>query len=124
MRGGQVSAALPRLPHSGSDAALVTRMLQLFSVLIAAGLFLACLTAYVLDNYTVQQRSYGGAGGHPRGAQPPYPGGSMDNVFWFLQVARPPPPVPAARAPSARPPTVSVPPAVNRGLRVDCATLV
>lgn len=87
MRGGQVSAALPRLPHSGSDAALVTRMLQLFSVLIAAGLFLACLTAYVLDNYTVQQRSYGGAGGHPRGAQPPYPGGSMDNVFWFLQVS-------------------------------------
>ncbi|XP_051867299.1 transmembrane protein 62 isoform X1 [Pristis pectinata] len=62
-------------------------MLRLFSVLIAAGLFLACLTGYVLENYTVQQRTYGGAGEHLRGAQPPYPAGGMDNIFWFLQVS-------------------------------------
>ncbi|XP_062910173.1 transmembrane protein 62 isoform X1 [Mobula hypostoma] len=62
-------------------------MFALFSALIAAGLLLACLTGYMLENYTVQLRPRGGTGQHSRGEQPPYPAGGMDNIFWFLQVS-------------------------------------
>ncbi|XP_007891419.2 transmembrane protein 62 [Callorhinchus milii] len=58
-------------------------MLRLFSVVMAAGLLLACLTAYVLETYTLQP----GLGRHPRAGQPPYPDSSPDNLFWFLQVS-------------------------------------
>uniref|UniRef100_UPI00398E5110 transmembrane protein 62 n=1 Tax=Pristiophorus japonicus TaxID=55135 RepID=UPI00398E5110 len=60
-------------------------MLRVFSLVLAAGLLLACFTAYVLDNYGGQQPA--GGGGHPRDGQPPYPGRGMDNIFWFIQVS-------------------------------------
>ncbi|XP_060684650.1 transmembrane protein 62 isoform X1 [Hemiscyllium ocellatum] len=60
-------------------------MFRVFSLLLAAGLLLACLTAYVLENYTVQPAL--SRRPHPRDGQPPYPGRGMDNLFWFLQVS-------------------------------------
>ncbi|XP_078419066.1 transmembrane protein 62 isoform X2 [Cetorhinus maximus] len=76
----------PNLPHS-TAADRWPRMFRLFSVVIAAGLLLACLTAYVLENYTVQPAFIESGGVHPRTGQPPYPGRAMDNIFWFLQVS-------------------------------------
>ncbi|XP_059505340.1 transmembrane protein 62 [Stegostoma tigrinum] len=60
-------------------------MFRVFSLVIAAGLLLACLTAYVLENYTVQSAL--NREPHPRDGQPPYPGRDTDNLFWFLQVS-------------------------------------
>ncbi|XP_048477382.1 transmembrane protein 62-like, partial [Rhincodon typus] len=60
-------------------------MFRVFSLVIAAGLVLACLTAYVLENYTVQPAL--NREPHPRDGQPPYPGRGTDNLFWFLQVS-------------------------------------
>lgn len=67
-------------------------MLKLFGALVLLGLALACITSWVLDSYDTAwhpKRSVRHpAGGHgSRGSSPPYPGGELDNIFWFIQVS-------------------------------------
>uniref|UniRef100_A0A672PUX8 Transmembrane protein 62 n=1 Tax=Sinocyclocheilus grahami TaxID=75366 RepID=A0A672PUX8_SINGR len=62
-------------------------MLRLFAaLLIIVGLLLACFTSWLLDSYD--------SAWHPkrslhrsRETGPPYPGGQLDGVFWFVQVS-------------------------------------
>uniref|UniRef100_A0A665WVK3 Transmembrane protein 62 n=2 Tax=Echeneis naucrates TaxID=173247 RepID=A0A665WVK3_ECHNA len=70
------------------------RMLKLFGSLVVLGLALACITSWVLDSYdtawhpkrSLQLRT-AGDGHRPAGSLPPFPGGELDNVFWFIQVS-------------------------------------
>uniref|UniRef100_A0A673CQD5 Transmembrane protein 62 n=1 Tax=Sphaeramia orbicularis TaxID=375764 RepID=A0A673CQD5_9TELE len=69
-------------------------MLKLFGALVILGLALACITSWVLDSYDTAwhpkrsvQHPAGGDGGGPRGSSPPYPGGELNNIFWFIQVS-------------------------------------
>ncbi len=64
----------------------IGRMLRLFAALVIAGLLLACFTSWLFDSYDsawypkrslLQSRETG----------PPYPGGQLDSVFWFVQVS-------------------------------------
>uniref|UniRef100_A0AAQ5ZBQ5 Calcineurin-like phosphoesterase domain-containing protein n=1 Tax=Amphiprion ocellaris TaxID=80972 RepID=A0AAQ5ZBQ5_AMPOC len=70
------------------------RMLKLFGALVILGLALACITSWVLDSYdtawhpkrSVQQPPAGDGDGSA-GSSPPFPGGELDNIFWFIQVS-------------------------------------
>lgn len=68
-------------------------MLKLFGALVILGLALACITSWVLDSYdttwhpkrSLQHRT-GGEGDVSKGSSPPFPGGELNNIFWFIQV--------------------------------------
>uniref|UniRef100_A0A6Q2XT85 Calcineurin-like phosphoesterase domain-containing protein n=1 Tax=Esox lucius TaxID=8010 RepID=A0A6Q2XT85_ESOLU len=70
-------------------------MLKLFGGLVLVGLALACLASWVLDTYdtawhpkrSVRHSRAGDEEKVIRTSLPPYPGGDLDNVFWFLQVS-------------------------------------
>ncbi|KAM4625578.1 transmembrane protein 62 [Polymixia lowei] len=72
-------------------------MLRLFGALVLLGLALACITSWVLESYdtawhpkrSVHQRPAAGDGdgGSDRGSLPPFPGGELENIFWFIQVS-------------------------------------
>ncbi|XP_022054940.2 transmembrane protein 62 isoform X1 [Acanthochromis polyacanthus] len=70
------------------------RMLKLFGALVILGLALACITSWVLDTYdtawhpkrSVQQPAARDGDGSA-GSSPPFPGGELDNIFWFIQVS-------------------------------------
>ncbi|KAL0969754.1 hypothetical protein UPYG_G00231840 [Umbra pygmaea] len=71
------------------------RMLKLFSGLVLLGLAFAILASLVLESYDTAwhpersvRQSDAGDGESTSGASlPPYPGGELDNIFWFLQVS-------------------------------------
>ncbi|XP_058471301.1 transmembrane protein 62 [Solea solea] len=70
------------------------RMLRLFGALVILGLALACITSWVLDSYNTAwhpKRSVhqptAGDGAESTGSSPPFPGGELDNIFWFIQVS-------------------------------------
>ena len=67
-------------------------MLRLFTLLVAAGLVLACLTSWLLDIYDTTwhpKRSLEEPEGErsQRKSEPPFPGGELENIFWFVQVS-------------------------------------
>lgn len=70
-------------------------MLRLFGALVLLGLALACITSWVLDSYdtawhpkrSVQYRAVRGDGEDSEGTSPPFPGGELNNIFWFIQVS-------------------------------------
>ncbi|KAJ8340944.1 hypothetical protein SKAU_G00332350 [Synaphobranchus kaupii] len=69
-------------------------MLKVFGAVVLAGLALACLTSWVLESYDTSfhpKRSIGkpnhSTGDGAWSSAPPYPGGEMDNIFWFVQVS-------------------------------------
>lgn len=67
-------------------------MLKLFGVLVILGLALACITSWVLDSYDTAwhpKRSvqHPADGDESTGSSPPYPGGELSNIFWFIQVS-------------------------------------
>uniref|UniRef100_A0A8B9L8P1 Transmembrane protein 62 n=1 Tax=Astyanax mexicanus TaxID=7994 RepID=A0A8B9L8P1_ASTMX len=68
-------------------------MLRLFSVLVVAGLVLACLTSLLLDSYDTSRHlrrsleSRGDERRNRRSSEPPFPGAEPENVFWFIQVS-------------------------------------
>uniref|UniRef100_A0A8C2XQ46 Transmembrane protein 62 n=1 Tax=Cyclopterus lumpus TaxID=8103 RepID=A0A8C2XQ46_CYCLU len=67
-------------------------MLKLFGALVLLGLALACITSWVLDSYDTAwhpKRSvrHPTVGDESRGRSPPFPGGELDNIFWFIQVS-------------------------------------
>lgn len=75
-------------------------MLRLFIAVLVLGLALACITSWVLESYDTawpkrslqrsaaardeerEPRSRG-----TRDSPPPFPGGELDNIFWFMQVS-------------------------------------
>eukprot|EP00064_Thunnus_orientalis_P013223 superscaffoldBa00002121_g13260 len=69
-------------------------MLKLFGALVILGLALACITSWVLDSYdtawhpkrSVQHPTVGDGDGSKR-SSPPFPGGELNNIFWFIQVS-------------------------------------
>uniref|UniRef100_A0A672J249 Uncharacterized protein n=2 Tax=Salarias fasciatus TaxID=181472 RepID=A0A672J249_SALFA len=69
-------------------------MLRLFGALVILGLALACITSWVLDSYdtawhpkrSVQHLTARDAEGS-EGTSPPFPGGELNNIFWFIQVS-------------------------------------
>ncbi|XP_028995945.1 transmembrane protein 62 [Betta splendens] len=70
------------------------RMLKLFGALVILGLALACITSWVLEGYDTAwhpkrslQRGAVGEGDEPKSASPPFPGGELNNIFWFIQVS-------------------------------------
>lgn len=71
------------------------RMLKLFGALVIVGLALACLASWVLESYdtswhpkrSVRQFNAGDGEEASRTCLPPYPGGELDNIFWFVQVS-------------------------------------
>ncbi|KAJ8289623.1 hypothetical protein GJAV_G00003450 [Gymnothorax javanicus] len=72
----------------------MARMLKVFGVVVVAGLALACLTSWILESYDTAyhpKRSVGkpnrSTGDGAWSSAPPYPGGEMDNIFWFVQVS-------------------------------------
>lgn len=69
-------------------------MLKLFGALVILGLALACITSWVLDSYDTAwhpkrsvQHLTAGDGDVSKGSSPPYPGGELNNIFWFIQVS-------------------------------------
>lgn len=68
-------------------------MLRLFGAAVVLGLALACFTSWVLERYNTawpkrSLREQQPEDGHrPKGSAPPFPGGEMDNIFWFVQVS-------------------------------------
>nr|XP_019969365.1 PREDICTED: transmembrane protein 62-like [Paralichthys olivaceus]XP_019969366.1 PREDICTED: transmembrane protein 62-like [Paralichthys olivaceus] len=69
-------------------------MLKLFGALVILGLALACITSWVLDSYDTAwhpkrsvQHPGAGDGAQSKGSSPPFPGGELDNIFWFIQVS-------------------------------------
>lgn len=71
------------------------RMPKLFGALVLVGLALACLASWVLESYdtswhpkrSVRQFNAGDGEEASRTCLPPYPGGELDNIFWFVQVS-------------------------------------
>nr|XP_046269889.1 transmembrane protein 62 isoform X1 [Scatophagus argus] len=68
------------------------RMLKLFGALVILGLALACITSWVLDSYDTAwhpKRSvrHPTDGAETKGSSPPFPGGELNNIFWFIQVS-------------------------------------
>lgn len=72
-------------------------MLKLFGALVILGLALACITSWVLESYdtawhpkrNVQRPNTGDGDGdeaEAKGSLPPFPGGELNNIFWFIQV--------------------------------------
>lgn len=70
-------------------------MLRLFGALVLLGLALACITSWVLDSYdtawhpkrSVQHRAVRDGGEDSAETSPPFPGGELNNIFWFIQVS-------------------------------------
>ncbi|KAF3700979.1 Transmembrane protein 62 [Channa argus] len=69
-------------------------MLKLFSALVILGLALACITSWVLDSYDTAwhpKRSVRhpavSDGDETHWSSPPFPGGELNNIFWFIQVS-------------------------------------
>ncbi|XP_028294515.1 transmembrane protein 62 isoform X3 [Gouania willdenowi] len=67
-------------------------MLRLFGALVVIGLALACFASWVLDSYDTAwhpKRSvqYPPVGDGPAGSSLPFPGGELNNIFWFIQVS-------------------------------------
>ncbi|KAJ3613689.1 hypothetical protein NHX12_019935 [Muraenolepis orangiensis] len=74
-------------------------MLRVFGVLVVLGLALGCFTSWVLDSYDTawhpkrsvlrrRRPSVGDGGtGSAEGGGPPFPGGQLNNIFWFIQVS-------------------------------------
>lgn len=69
-------------------------MLRLFGAAVVLGLALACITSWVLDSYdtawpkrSLQRPSAGDDGDRHTGSSPPFPGGELNNIFWFIQVS-------------------------------------
>uniref|UniRef100_A0AAY4BBD1 Transmembrane protein 62 n=1 Tax=Denticeps clupeoides TaxID=299321 RepID=A0AAY4BBD1_9TELE len=62
-------------------------MLRLFAGLVLLGLLLALLTSWVLDRYDTAWHPKRSLGDPDRSVQPPYPGGDLENLFWFVQVS-------------------------------------
>uniref|UniRef100_A0A8C7SML8 Transmembrane protein 62 n=1 Tax=Oncorhynchus mykiss TaxID=8022 RepID=A0A8C7SML8_ONCMY len=56
---------------------------MLFGALVLVGLALACLASWVLESYDTSWHPKRSA----RTCLPPYPGGELDNIFWFVQVS-------------------------------------
>ncbi|KAA0711337.1 Transmembrane protein 62 [Triplophysa tibetana] len=68
------------------------RMLRLFVALVIVGLLLSLFTSWVLDIYDNAwhpKRSLQQSGDESmkRKSGPPYPGGQLENIFWFVQVS-------------------------------------
>uniref|UniRef100_A0A3Q3WR31 Calcineurin-like phosphoesterase domain-containing protein n=1 Tax=Mola mola TaxID=94237 RepID=A0A3Q3WR31_MOLML len=69
-------------------------MLKVFGALVVLGLAMAFITSWVLDTYdtarhpkrSVQQLA-AGDGDDTKGSSPPFPGGELRNIFWFVQVS-------------------------------------
>uniref|UniRef100_H3DPL8 Transmembrane protein 62 n=1 Tax=Tetraodon nigroviridis TaxID=99883 RepID=H3DPL8_TETNG len=67
-------------------------MLKVFGALVLLGLLMAVITSWMLDRYdtawhpkrSVRQPADGGAS---KGSSPPFPGGELKNLFWFIQVS-------------------------------------
>lgn len=67
-------------------------MLRLFVVLVLVGLLLASLTSWVMESYDTTlhlKRSLGHVSDEnaAKATGPPYPGGELKNIFWFVQVS-------------------------------------
>uniref|UniRef100_A0A8C9ZH52 Transmembrane protein 62 n=1 Tax=Sander lucioperca TaxID=283035 RepID=A0A8C9ZH52_SANLU len=69
-------------------------MLKLFGALVILGLALACITSWVLDSYDTAwhpkrsvQHPTVRDGDDSKGSSPPFPGGELNNIFWFIQVS-------------------------------------
>uniref|UniRef100_H3DPM0 Transmembrane protein 62 n=1 Tax=Tetraodon nigroviridis TaxID=99883 RepID=H3DPM0_TETNG len=63
-------------------------MLKVFGALVLLGLLMAVITSWMLDRYDTAwhpKRSCSPAGG--RSSSPPFPGGELKNLFWFIQVS-------------------------------------
>uniref|UniRef100_A0A3Q3KG63 Transmembrane protein 62 n=1 Tax=Mastacembelus armatus TaxID=205130 RepID=A0A3Q3KG63_9TELE len=69
-------------------------MLRLFGALVILGMALAFITSWVLDSYDTTwhpkrsvQHPTVGDGDQSKGSSPPFPGGELNNIFWFIQVS-------------------------------------
>ncbi|KAM3870948.1 transmembrane protein 62 [Diretmus argenteus] len=69
-------------------------MLKLFGALVVLGLALACITSWLLESYDTTwhpkrslRRPATGYGDEATRNSPPFPGGELKNVFWFMQVS-------------------------------------
>lgn len=68
-------------------------MLKVFGALVLLGLVTAVITSWMLDKYdtawhpkrSVRQPADGAVS---KGSSPPFPGGELKNLFWFIQVTR------------------------------------
>lgn len=83
---------LPLQSHQSPLASFRYRMLKLFVLLVVVGLVLASLATWVIDSYDTTshlKRSLGTASGQDvaKTTGPPYPGGELSNIFWFVQVS-------------------------------------
>lgn len=66
----------------------------MFGALVILGLAMAVITSWMLDKYDTAwhpRRSVRppADGGGSTGSSPPFPGGELKNLFWFIQVTRP-----------------------------------
>lgn len=65
----------------------------MFGALVLLGLVTAVITSWMLDKYdtawhpkrSVRQPADGAVS---KGSSPPFPGGELKNLFWFIQVTR------------------------------------
>lgn len=63
----------------------------MFGAAVVLGLALACIASWVLERYDTawpkrSTREQQLKDGH-KGSAPPFPGGELDNIFWFIQVS-------------------------------------
>lgn len=66
-------------------------MLKVFGALVLLGLVMAVFTSWMLDKYDTAwhpKRSVRppADGDGSKGSAPPFPGGELTNLFWFIQV--------------------------------------
>lgn len=69
-------------------------MLRLFGAVLVLGLALACITSWVLESYdtawpkrSLRRTAAEDDAFRRRGSSPPFPGGELDSIFWFIQVS-------------------------------------
>ena len=72
------------LPYWSRNETVRLKMGVRFAATLVLAGFVSWLSTFAFDCYYRQPSSPGGK--HPRDQDPPFPGGSQDNVFWFLQV--------------------------------------